>query len=66
MRPGYGSFIADRYGSAAFFQNDYLFGIVVFVERNHRTGIQNLRAHEKVIGVSVLPVDLDDEFRDGA
>ncbi len=61
----HGSFIADSYGSTTFFQDDYLFGIVVFVERNHRTGVQNLRPHVKVFGVSVLLVDLDDEFRNG-
>lgn len=35
----HGSFIANRYGSTAFFKDDYLFRIVVFVERNHRSGV---------------------------
>jgi hypothetical protein len=65
VRPGYGSFIADRYGSAALFQNDYLFGIVVFVEWDHSTGFQNLVSDVEVLGVSVQLVDLDDEFRNG-
>jgi hypothetical protein len=61
----HGSFIANSYGSTAFFQDDYRFGIVVFVERNHRTGVQNLRPQVKVFGVSVLTVDLNDEFSNG-
>jgi hypothetical protein len=60
-----GSFIGDSYSSASIFQDHYLFGVVVLVERNHRAGIQSLRSHVKVFGVSVLLVDLDDEFRNG-
>jgi len=65
VRTCHSSFIANRYGGTAFFQDDHLFGIVVFVERNHPAGAHNLRPHVEVFGVSVLLVDLDDEFRDG-
>jgi hypothetical protein len=65
VRTCHGPFIANRYGSATFFRDDHLFGIVMFVEGNHRPGVQNLCPHVKVFGVAILLVDLDDEFSNG-
>ena len=63
MRPCYGPLIANGNRGTTFFQDDYLFGIVVQVERNHRAGVHDFRPHIKVLGVSVLLVDLDNELR---
>ena len=61
----HGAFIANSYGGTTFFQDNYLFGIVVFVERNHGAGIQNFVSDVEVLGVSVLLVDLNDKFGNG-
>jgi hypothetical protein len=57
--------LADGYRRTAFFKDHHFFGIVVFVEWNHRSGIQNFISDVKVFGVSVLFIDLDDESRNG-
>ena len=65
VRTCHGSLVPNGYRCTAFFKDDHLFGIVVFVERNHRAGIQNFVSDVKVLGVSVLLVDFDDESRNG-
>ena len=64
MRPSDRSLVAYGDSRTAFFHYDYLFGVVVLVERNHCSGIHDFRPHVEVCGVSVLLVDLDDELGD--
>jgi hypothetical protein len=65
VRTCHGSLIANGYGRTPFFHDDYFFGVVVLVEWNRRTRCQELCPHIEVLGVAVLLVDLDDEFRYG-
>jgi hypothetical protein len=62
MRTRYRSLVADRDRRATFFHYDYLFGVVVLVEGNHRTGIHHLGTYVEIFGVSVLLIDLDEEL----
>jgi len=61
----HGSLVANGYRCTAIFKDDHLFGVVMFVERNHGAGIQNFVSDVKVLGISVQFVDLDDESGNG-
>lgn len=66
VRTCHSSFVTNRYCGACFLQNKHLLGIVVFVKGNDGARLQNLRQRKEVFGVSILLVDLDDEFRNGS
>ena len=63
VRTCHAPLITNGYRRASFFKDHYLFRVVMLVERNHCSGLQNLVTDVKVFGSSVLFVNLDEELR---